>query len=221
MSHIAHALQLNCLTDDSASKLRGGLGFYNSLLMGKLGRGILGPLIDRQYRSRTASLTSTLRRSPLWRYNAFGSLPLRTTPFVLQQPFGAHSDTQGLGRIGRRVIFDRVFDSHTYLPSWFVCMARTDGRESPIYLFEICAEILTARVVIELALTVTRSCVLCIDNHAPLAALVKGKTSAELGSVPVGVFWTVASRSPVRWWLEYARAPNLTMRTSLPGRVPP
>ena len=50
-SHIAQALHLDFLTPDAASKLRGRLGFYASLLMGKLGRGMIGPLVTLQYHS--------------------------------------------------------------------------------------------------------------------------------------------------------------------------
>ena len=42
--HIAHALHLNCLPLAAARKLRGELGFYTSLLMGKLGSGAMAPL---------------------------------------------------------------------------------------------------------------------------------------------------------------------------------
>ena len=80
---IAQALQLYFLTRAAASKLRGRLGFYTSLLMGGLRRGMMGPLILRQYRPLTSKLTRTLRRRLIWRYNSSGSLPPRTTPFVL------------------------------------------------------------------------------------------------------------------------------------------
>ena len=163
----------------------------------------MGPLIARQYSSHSDQLTTTLRRSLVWWYSAVGALPPRVTPFELRPPFGAHSDAQGAGHIGCRVILDRVDTRHCHLPEWFVSLAMTSDGESPIYLFEICAAILTACVVVESSLETTRSCVLCIDNQAALAALVKGSASSELGTVLVGVFWAIAARSPVQWWLEY------------------
>ena len=78
-----------------------------TLLMGKLGRGTMGPLIARQYHSRATNLRRALKRSLPWRYNAFGSLPRRATPFLPHPPFGDHSDAQDFGRIGCRVILDR------------------------------------------------------------------------------------------------------------------
>ena len=66
-SHIAQALHTNYLTPDAASKLRGRLGFYTSLLMGGLGRGMTGPLIRRQYGPSAHLLTPDLKRNLLWR----------------------------------------------------------------------------------------------------------------------------------------------------------
>ena len=175
--------------------------------MGKLGR-CIGPLIARRYQSRTEMLTRTLRRSPLWRYNA-GSLPPRETPFLLQQPCGAHSDARGIGHIGFRVISDRVPTFHTRLPSCFVCMAQEADGVSSIYLSEICAAMLTSAIVSEITLTITRPCVICIDNQESMASLAKDATSSDLGTCLVGVFWAVAAIGPAQWWLEYVRAkPN-------------
>ena len=88
--HIAHALQMNYLSPEAASKLRGRLGFYSSLLVGKLGRGMMAPLIARQYRQRTHTLTPELTRNLVWRYSALGRLPPRVAPFVFYEPVGAH-----------------------------------------------------------------------------------------------------------------------------------
>ena len=50
-----------------------------------------------------------------------------------------------------------------------------------------------------------RSCVLCIDNQAALAALVKGRTASEMGEVLVGVFWAFAAHASALWWVEYVQ----------------
>ena len=201
--HIAWVLRNGTLTPAAASKLRGKLGFFTSLLMGKLGRGMMGPLIAQQYNRHSSTVSTPLRRSLLWWYRAVALLTPRLTPFSLQPPFGAHSDAQGQGHVGCRVLLNEVSTTHTHLPEWFVQLALTAEGESAIYLFELCAAILTACAVIELSLESTRSCVLCIDNQAALAALIKGSASSELGTILVGVFWAVAARSPVQWWLEY------------------
>ena len=232
--HIDHALQLNFLTRAAARKLRGRLGFYTSLLMGKLGRGVMGPLILRQYRPRTTKLTRALKMCLIWRYNALGSLPPRAKPFSLLPPVGAHSDAQGLGQISCRVLIDSVSTCHPHLHEWFVRMAEKAEGESSIYLFEICAAILTVFVVNERSLGGTHSCVLFIDSQAALAALVKGPTSSELGTAPVGFFWNFDARSPAQWWLEYVNAKSnhsdepprscdardVAFRTRYDGRTP-
>ena len=77
-----------------------------------------------------------------------------------------------------------------------------DG-EWPIYLFEICAAILTACGVADPSVDATRSCVLRIDNQAALAALAKESASSELSAAQASTFWAVAARSPVQLWLGY------------------
>ena len=94
-SHIAPTLQRDCLTPAAASKLRGRLGFYTSLLSGKLGRGTMGPLIARQYRQRNNKRTPELTRNLLWWHSALGRLRKRVTPYLFDSPFGAHTDAQG------------------------------------------------------------------------------------------------------------------------------
>ena len=75
--------------------------------------------------------------------------------------------------------------------------------ESPIFIFELAAAVLAACLVITQNDGVARTCVLCVDNKAALAALIKGSSSSELGAILVNVFWSVASRCPVLWRFEY------------------
>lgn len=201
--HIAQALQLNCIAPAASIKLRGRIGLYTSLLMGELGRCMMSPLIARQYRCRTAKLTRALRRCQVWWYNAVWSLPPRTTPFALLPPFGAHSGAQGLCHIACRVLLVNTTSCHVHLPVWFVNLSIEAEGESAICMFGICDATLTVYVVGTLNSGSARSCVLCIDNQAVLAALAKGSTASELGSVLAGVFWAFAARRPVYCWPEY------------------
>ena len=75
--HVAQALHTNYLTPDAASKLRGRLGFYTSLLWGRLRRGMMGPSPRRQYGPRAHLLTPDLKSDLLRRYDAIGALPPR------------------------------------------------------------------------------------------------------------------------------------------------
>ena len=99
--HVAQALRTNCLTPDAASKLIGRLGFPTSLLMEKLGRGMMGPLIRRQYGSKAYLLTSELKRNLLWWHNAIGALHPRSIPITLLPPTGAQPDAQGRGHVAK------------------------------------------------------------------------------------------------------------------------
>ena len=201
--HIAQALQSNYLTPASASKLRGRTGFYTSLLMRRLGRGMMGPLIRRQYGSFSHSLNTDVKRNILWRYNAIGTLPPRSIPLTLFSPMGAHSDAQGNGHISTRALLPIDVSLSTHHPKWFIEMAFAADAESPIYLFELAATVLTACLAAYLPDGNRRTCVLRIDNKAAIDALIKGSSPSALGTVLVNLFWSVAARCPVAWWFEY------------------
>ena len=130
-------------------------------------------------------------------------MPRRLTPFRLAPAFGVHPDAQGFGHVACLALLNSVCTHHLHLPKWFAGLATNTEGESAIYLFEICAAILAVTVVSQINTEPSRTCVICIDNRAALDALVKGSTSSELGANLVGVFWAIAARSSVYWWLEY------------------
>ena len=105
---------------------------------------MMGPLARRQYGAHARSLTPDLRRNLLWRFNAVGDLPPRTIPLSLLAPMGARADAQGHGHIAMRALFPQDVSISTRLPRWFVDMAFEAESESPVYLFEPAATILTA-----------------------------------------------------------------------------
>ena len=201
--HVAQALQRNCLTPAAASKLRGKLGFYTSLLSGKLGRGMMGPLIARQYKNRHHQLTPELTRNLISRYIALGSLPPRITPFVFESPIGAHADAQGFGNIA--AIFQGIITRTTsvHLPTWFAGLVEETPGESPIFAYELCAAILMVCITLNWPRNQHTTVVLCVDNKAAVAALVKGSSSSTIGSLLTTLFWNLASQGPITWWIEY------------------
>lgn len=115
--------------------------------MGKLGRGMMGPLIRRQYGAIAYLLTPELKHNLLWWHNAVGALPPRSIPLTLFSPTGAHSDDQGHGHIATRALLPTDVSVSTHLPQWFVEMALAAEGEPPIYLFELAATVLTACLV--------------------------------------------------------------------------
>ena len=202
-SHVAQALRANYLTPAAASKIRGRIGFYTSLIMGRLGRGMMGPLGRRQYGSSAHLLTPGLKRNLLWRYNAIWTLPQRSIPLTLYPLMGAHSDAHGRGHIATRALLPLDVSISTHLPKWFTEMAFAADAESPIYLFEHAATVLTACLAAYRSEGNRRTCVLRIDNKAALDALIKGSSSSALGAVLVYLFWSVAARCPAVWRFGY------------------
>ena len=201
---IAQALHTNFLTPDAASKLRGRIGPPTSLLMGKLCRGMMGPLIRRQYGSKACLLTSGLKRNLLWWNNAIWTLHPRSIPLTLFPPMGADSDAQGHGHVATRALLPAGETVPTRLPQWFIEMASAAEAGPPIYLFEQAETVLTACLAAYRSDGNPRTCVLRIDNKAALDALVKGSSFSALGTVLANLFRSGASRCPIVWRFEYA-----------------
>ena len=120
---IRTALDSGVLTPASASKLRGELGFYSSLLDGKLGGGMMSPLIRQQYCRGGGAMSPNLRRNLIWWYSALGNLAPRTAPFKQQGPLGAHTDAQGFGHIAAVYLLEQRAVVHAHLPEWFCVLA--------------------------------------------------------------------------------------------------
>ena len=208
-SLIEQAIRNNSMSPDEASKLRGELGFYTSLLAGKLGRGMMGQLISRQYYERNPVLGTKLRRCLVWWYSALGNLKPRRVDLYPNKPVGAHTDAQGLGHIAAVfTTFGRTTVS-TNLPDWFLSWINENSDESPIFIYELCAAILVAFCALDWPRT-ARTCVLCIDNQAVVATLVKGSSSSQLGSLLANLFWTIAARCTTTWWIEYVHTKSNT-----------
>ena len=89
-------------------------------------------------------------------------------------------------------------------------MAELAEGESPIFLYELCAAILMVYVANEWNDATPRTCVLCVDNQAAVAALIKGSSSSDLAGVLVNLFWNVAARGNTRRWIEYVNTKSNT-----------
>ena len=55
-----------------------------------------------------------------------------------------------------------------------------------------------------------RTCVLCVDNRAAVASLIKGSSSPDLAVALVNLFWNAAARGNTRRWIEYVNAKSNT-----------
>ena len=94
----------------------------------------------------------------------------------------------------------------THLPSWFIDMVNNIPGESPIFIFELRDAILMACVALQWPNDKHRTCVLCVDNQAAVAALVKGSPSSTPGTLLASLFWNIAAQGETLWWVEYGRA---------------
>ena len=204
--YIPLAIESDSLTPASAIKLRGELGFYPSLLEGKLGRGMMGPLIKRQYSSRGGRLSPEPRRNLAWWYSALGKLAPRTAPFEQLRPVGAHTDAQGRGRVSAVYYGNRRAAAHAHLLERLSAMAVDAEGESPIFLYELCAAILLVYIANGWMGATPRTRVLCVDNQAAVAARIKGISPPDLAGSLVNLFWNVAARGNTRWRVEYVDA---------------
>ena len=81
-----------------------------------------------------------------------------------------------------------------HLPKWFCDLAFKSEGESAIYLFELAAAVFMAFIALVWGNAMHQTCVLCIDNQATVAALVKGRSPSPLGIMLVILFWTTAAR---------------------------
>ena len=169
----------------------------------------MGPLIARQYWQRRQTLDTALRRNRLWWYAALGKLPPRLTPFHFVRPVGAHTDAQGLGHVAAVSTGETKTAVSAHLPEWFMATVTALPGESPIFIYELCAAILTACLALNWSRDRHRTCVLCVDNQAAVAALVQGAPSSPLGALLESLFWNIAARGATLRWIEYVHAkPN-------------
>ena len=84
----------------------------------------------------------------------------------------AHSDDQGHGHVSARALLPYDIAVSTHLPPWFARTAISPDGEPHIYLFELAATVLAACLVAYRPDGNPRTCVLCVDNKAALAALL-------------------------------------------------
>ena len=90
-----------------------------------------------------------------------------------------------------------------HLPSWFTTMVNKIPDESPIFIFELCDAMLMAFIALTWPKGKHRTCVLCVDNQAAVAALVRGSPCSTLGTLSATLFWNIAARGSTLRRAEY------------------
>ena len=139
ITDIQNILFTNKLSPGQAAKLRGRLGFSQSLMFGKYGRVLLQPITNRQYsRSINGQHASNkeLREVLPWRASVLRNASERRTWFHGPKPIVAYVDAAGCGHIGAVIYADgerRAFPSH--IPEWM------EAEKCDIYDMEMCASL--------------------------------------------------------------------------------
>ena len=204
-------LSANKLSPGRAAKIRGKLGFAQSLLFGRMGRAHLAPLSARQYCRYPIqgwTLDPQLREILSWWIAVIPNAKPRSTPCVGRRPVVVYTDASGKGHIGC-VIVDPEDNSrstfHTHLPTWAL-------ERMKILEFELFALILG--LVIASETFPGRPLLFFCDNTAANAAIIRGSNKTWMGRCLCSVFWTLATSVEAPVWLEYV---NTTIN---PGDAP-
>ena len=130
--------------------------------------------------------------------------------FDPNKPVGAHTDAQGRGHVAAVFTEQGRTTSPTHLRRWFQEWVCNLPGESPIFLYELCDAILMVCCSSGWHNDANRTCVLCVDNKAAVATLVKCSSSPPAGTLLANLFWTLATRGSATWWVEYIHAkPNI------------
>ena len=109
------------LSPDAEAKVRGRLGFAQSLLFGEYGRAMLNDFALRQYSRGNAPLAGALLKTVQWRLDTLGVSFLRELAFGCPDPVLIYTDAHGAGHVAT-VVFRgsarAVGMRHAHVPFW-------------------------------------------------------------------------------------------------------
>ena len=203
---LKNILRRNSLSPEAAAKIRGKLGFAQSLMFGKYGRAILHEFSARQYSSMkgptfplSPALVETIQ---LWVSTLPATKP-RTVSLTPPVPVVIYTDAQGAGHCAA-VLFDQTprpsMLRHTHCPPWLLDPAVGAG----IFEFELLAVLLG--VCLAMAHFPGRPLLVCCDNEGANAAVIRGSCRTEVGRLLSSLLWRVATESNSPIWIEYVRS---------------
>ena len=171
------------LTPAQAAKLRGRLGFIQSLLFGRTGRALMNAFTARQYsktKGRPHPLNDELKLSLNWWVHALQNAEPRRTLLKPTKPVLVYCDASGSGHIGFVVIYEGIRKfGHTHLPIW---IAETAG----IYEYELISAIYALRAAS--LLWQGLPILLRTDNSGAASTLVRGNCTSAMGGILASVF---------------------------------
>ena len=193
-------LARNALGPAEAAKIRGKLGYAQTLFFGRVGRSLLRPFSVRQYDSAASSSTKLpqgLKDVIPWWIAQLGCAKPRMVCTRPTHPVLAYSDACGEGHLGAITVLDgMVATHHTHVPSWFA-RAKTG-------IFELELMACVIGLLAAMAIAPGRPVLLCCDNMGARGTIMRGTCGAAIGRMISSVFWNIAAQFECAVWIEFA-----------------
>ena len=201
LNELRQVLSKGTLAPAQAAKLRGRLGYSQSLMFGRFGRALMTEFTARQYSKNTTRyhpVNDEIREAIKWWIGILCSSTPRKVALNPKKPILVYADASGEGHIGVVIFFDGTRKMmHTHLPEWF-------QEEFGIYEFELAGMILA--LMIASLLKPGHPVLMCGDNNSAVAALVRGNCDSDVGRILTAVFWAVAAFYGTPVWIEEVRS---------------
>ena len=198
ISDIQEILRSGNLTPGQAAKLRGRLGFAQSMLFGKFGRVLLQPITNRQYSRATKGvhpLKDELREVLPWWPTALRNACGRRTWFRGPRPAVVYVDAAGCGHLGAVVyVDDERYIYPTHAPG------RMATAQCDIYDYEMCTSLFGLCIAVEFL--PGRAVILCGDNRGASQTLVRGACRSAFTRMTCAAFWSLAAPTGTPVWIE-------------------
>ena len=195
---IREILKSGGLTPGCAAKLRGRLGFAQSLMFGRFGRVLLQPFTNRQYSRAKGGphhLNAELREVLPWWAAVLGNMSERRTWFHGPSPSVVYVDAAGCGHLGAVIFLDQaVMTFSTHIPEWM------HKAECGIYDMEVMASLFGLCLCSEIC--PERSVLLCCDNRGATQTLVRGARKSKFSKMSCAAFWCLAAALGIPVWVE-------------------
>ena len=183
MANLSRELKLrldkDTLKPGAASKLRGEISFATSLLAGRYGRALLGPIKARQQQREEdmRTLSQPLQQTLQWRLDFLPRVPPRTVQLRHTNPAFAHADASGPGHRGIVSIDNRITTfTHCHAPQRLCKDPATS----------ICdCEVLASLLALVATAPDAQRLLLFSDNQPCIAALVTARTDTPAANASV------------------------------------
>ena len=192
-------LSNNTLSPGDAAKIRGKLGFAQTLMFGRSGRAMLQPFSARQYdptATSRANLSIDLKESIPWWIGQLSRTRPRMVSTKYTMPVLVYTDACGAGHLGAVVVVDGTQHTHhTRIPPWL------ERSTAGISEYELVACLLG--LILAALYAPGRPVLLCCDNMGARGAVVRGSCATPIGRMLSAAFWNVAAMFSCAVWVEF------------------